>query len=51
LNSADEFNDIQRAGSTQLNTVQHQPSMQTESSGEVTTRTTGRERQKVEMMR
>jgi hypothetical protein len=48
LNGADEFNGIQRPGSTQLNTLQHQPSMQTESPGNVTARMTGRERLKVE---
>jgi hypothetical protein len=50
LNAADEFNGIQRPGSTQLNTVQLQPSMQTESSGKVTDRMTRRQRLKVEMM-
>jgi len=48
LKGVDEFNGIQRPGSTQLNTVQHQPSMSTESPGKVTTKTSGRERLKVE---
>jgi hypothetical protein len=47
LNGADEFNGIQRLGSTQLNTIQHLPSMQAESPGNVTDRTSGRERLKM----
>jgi hypothetical protein len=43
LNGADEFNGIQRLESTQLNTLQHQLSMQTESPGNVTAKMTGRE--------
>jgi hypothetical protein len=48
LNGADEFNGIQRPGSTQLNTVQHQPSMQPKSADEVAAMTPGNERLKVE---
>jgi hypothetical protein len=50
LNGADEFNGIQRPESAQLNTLQHQPPMQTESPGNVTARMTRRERLKVEKM-
>jgi hypothetical protein len=50
LNGAEEFNGIQRLGSTQLDTIQHWSSVQTESPGTVTARMTGRERLKVENM-
>jgi hypothetical protein len=50
LKGADEFNGIQRPGSTQLNTVQRQPSMPPKSLDNITTRTTGRERLKEEKL-
>jgi len=50
LKGVDEFNGIQHPGSTQLNILQHQPSMPTESPGNVTVRMIGRERLKVEML-
>jgi hypothetical protein len=50
LQGVDEFNGIQRLRSTQLNTVQRQPSMPLKSAGEVAAKMTGRERLKVESM-
>jgi hypothetical protein len=48
LKGVDEFNGIQRFGSTQLNTIQHEPSMPPKSAGKVAVSMTGRERLKVE---
>ena len=50
LKGVDGFNGFQRFRSTQLNTIQRQPSMPPKSPGEVTTRTTGSERLKVEIV-
>jgi hypothetical protein len=50
LKGVDQFNGIQRPGSTQLNTIQREPSTSPESRDEVTIRTSERERLKVESM-
>jgi hypothetical protein len=50
LKGVDEFNGIQRPGSTQLNTVQRQPSTSPESPGEVAAKMTRSERLKVEKL-
>jgi hypothetical protein len=50
LKGVDEFNGIQRPGSTQLNAVQREPSMPPKSAGEVAAKMTGRERLKVKSM-
>jgi hypothetical protein len=47
LKGVDGINGIQRPGSTQLNTIQREPSTSLKSPGEVTTGTSERERLKV----
>jgi hypothetical protein len=48
LNGVAGFNAVQHIKSTQLNTIQRQPSMPLKSPGEIAIRATGRERLKEE---